>query len=185
MKTQAAKDIIPRKEETVEGVMAETSALAPTDITHGRNDPASTAALPGSRDTGHVCNVLISSTINGASSSPYNATVQQDLNYSSFDMRERGQPSVGMGYPQQALLTDRFSDHVHNVLVPSTVKAAAMNNVTAPQNLNYNSFDARERVQLSFGTVDPQQALLTGRLRESAAFNHFVGLIRQAFYEMG
>ncbi|MCE0480621.1 hypothetical protein HAX54_037640 [Datura stramonium] len=84
------------------------ASVVKTQAMNTSNQGASTAALPGSRDTGH------------------------------------------------ALLTDRFSDHVHNVLVPSTVKAAAMNN-----------------------------ALLTGRLRESAAFNHFVGLIRQAFYEMG
>uniref|UniRef100_M1CI46 ATP binding n=3 Tax=Solanum tuberosum TaxID=4113 RepID=M1CI46_SOLTU len=277
MKTQASNDIQPRKEETVEGVMAETSALAPTEITCGRNDPAPTvdrktdhgfrgsvmktqaasgiqprkpasteitrgrnnpasgATLLGSRDTDHVCNRVVSSTINASSSSAYNVTIPQDLNYSSFDMRERGQPSVGMGYPQQASLTGRFSSHVHNVLVPSTVNAAinnvtapqdlnynsfdarervqmssgmvypqqplstgrfsdhvhnvlvpstvnaAFTNVTAPQDLNYNSFDARERVQLSFGMVDPQQALFTGRLGESAAFNYFVGKLGKPF----
>lgn len=86
-----------------------------------------------------------------------------NLNYSSFDTRERGQLSIGMSYPQQAS-TGRFS-----------------NNVTAPQDRNYNSFDARERVQLSFGTVDPQQALLTGRHGEFAAFKYFVAKFGEPF----
>ncbi|XP_055813898.1 protein NO VEIN-like isoform X2 [Solanum dulcamara] len=180
MKTQEASDIQPRKEGTVEEVIAETSVLASTEISQGRNDPASAAAFLGSRDTDHVCNVLVTSTINAASGAPYNVTAPQNLNYSSFDIKERGQSSIGMGYPQQALLTGRFSGHVHNVLVPSTVNPA-INNVTAQQDLSYNSFDTRERVQFSFGMVDPQQALLTGRLGESAAFNYFVGKFGKPF----
>ncbi|XP_059306583.1 protein NO VEIN-like [Lycium ferocissimum] len=170
MKTQATSGIQPRKENTVEEVIAETSVLASTNIPHSRNDPAPAAALLSSQDTNHVCNLLVSSTVNAASCSPCNVTVPQDLNYSSFDMRERGgQPSIGTGnYPQQAMLTGRFSDHVHN-------------NVTTPQDLNYNSFDARKRVQLSFGTGDPQQALLTGRLGESVAFKYFVGKLGEPF----
>ncbi|KAM3357025.1 protein NO VEIN-LIKE [Capsicum galapagoense] len=207
MKMQAASYIQPRREETVE-VVEETSALVPTQVTcvrndpvptngktdHGfygsnasvmktetpsRNNPASAASLLGSRDTDHICNVLVPSTVNAVHSSPYNATAQQHLNYSSFDMKETGQPSVGMGYPQQTL-TDRFSDHVHNMLMPFTVNAA-VNNVPALQNLSYNSFDARESVQLPFGTVDPQQALSTGRLGESAAYNYFVGIFGEHF----
>ncbi|PHT39368.1 hypothetical protein CQW23_22941 [Capsicum baccatum] len=207
MKMQAASYIQPRREETVE-VVEETSALVPTQVTcvrndpvptngktdHGfygsnasvmktqtpsRNNPASSASLLGSRDPDHICDVLVPSTVNAVHSSPYNATAQQHLNYSSFDMKETGQPSVGMGYPQQTL-TDRFSDHVHNMLMPFTVNAA-VNNVPALQDLSYNSFDARERVQLSFGTVDPQQALSTGRLGESAAYNYFVGIFGEHF----
>ncbi|KAM3327145.1 protein NO VEIN-like isoform X2 [Capsicum chacoense] len=207
MKMQAASYIQPRREETVE-VVEETSALVPTQVTcvrndpvptngktdHGfygsnasvmktqtpsRNNPASAASLLGSRDTDHICNVLVPSTVNTVHSSPYNATAQQHLNYSSVDMKETGQPSVGMGYPQQTL-TDRFSDHVHNMLMPFTVNAA-VNIVPALQDLSYNSFDARERVQLSFGTVDPQQALSTGRLGKSAAYNYFVGIFGEHF----
>lgn len=154
--------------------------MASTEITHGRNGPASDATSLGSWDIDHLCNMPVSSTLNAASSFPYNVTIPQDLNYRSFDMRERGQPSVGMDYHQQTLLTHRFSNHVPNVLVPSTVNAA-MNNVTAPQDLNYNSLGASGRVKLSFGTVDPQQALLTGRLGESAAFNYFLGKFGKPF----
>ncbi|KAF3634256.1 hypothetical protein FXO37_26579 [Capsicum annuum] len=159
MKMQAASYIQPRREETVE-VVEETSALVPTQVTcvrndpvptngktdHGfygsnasvmktetpsRNNPACAASLLGSRDTDHKCNVLVPSTVNAVHSSPYNATAQQHLNYSSFDMketavnnvpalqnlsynsfdaRERVQLSFGTVDPQQALSTGRLGE---------------------------------------------------------------------------
>ncbi|CAN4090882.1 unnamed protein product [Withania somnifera] len=89
---------IKSNKKTLEECVLKTCALAPTHMTSMENAatyPASSAAVLGSQDVYHVCNVLVPGTMKQASNYPHPMTEPQDLNYSSFDVTERDQLYIG------------------------------------------------------------------------------------------
>ncbi|XP_019264189.1 PREDICTED: uncharacterized protein LOC109241829 [Nicotiana attenuata] len=114
-KTQAASGIQAKEEGAVEEVVIKTCALAPTEITcveNADNDAASAAAVLGSQDADHVCNVLVPGTVEVAFDPTHSTTAPHDSKNSSSDVTERDQLYVGTTDPQQAMLTGRHGEFV-------------------------------------------------------------------------
>ncbi|KAL2507860.1 Histidine kinase [Forsythia ovata] len=80
-------------------------------------------------------------------------------------------PSASVADSLEAEASEYLSDHVSNIVTPDM--SMELDSVDA--------FNSCERDQLSFGTTNAQQALLTGRIGELVAFKYFVGKAGKTF----